>query len=99
MGEVPPDAAVVRGAHEELLAGKITPAEFVKKTGDAIEKIMLGAERQVVMSDADRRRTAWPASRRARSVAWTSCAAPIAPDMSGSSAAETDMPKRLTGNK
>jgi len=38
--ETDPVRDVVRGAHEELLAGKITPAEFVKKTGDGVEKIM-----------------------------------------------------------
>lgn len=31
---------VVREAHEDLLVGKITPKEFVKVTGDKIEKIM-----------------------------------------------------------
>ena len=35
---------VVRKAHEELLAGKITPAQFVKQTGDAVEKIMKDAK-------------------------------------------------------
>jgi ABC-type glycerol-3-phosphate transport system substrate-binding protein len=34
---------VARKAHEELLSGKITPAEFVKTTGTQIEAIMKGA--------------------------------------------------------
>jgi ABC-type glycerol-3-phosphate transport system substrate-binding protein len=42
--ETDPVRDVARGAREELLAGKITPAEFVKKTGDAIEKIMKDAK-------------------------------------------------------
>jgi multiple sugar transport system substrate-binding protein len=41
--ETEPVRDVARKAHEELLAGKITPAQFVKQTGDAIEKIMKDA--------------------------------------------------------
>jgi len=42
--ETDPVRDVARAAREELMAGKITPAEFVKKTGDAIEKIMKDAK-------------------------------------------------------
>lgn len=42
--ETEPVRDVARKAHEELLAGKITPAQFVKQTGDAIEKIMKDAK-------------------------------------------------------
>jgi ABC-type glycerol-3-phosphate transport system substrate-binding protein len=41
--ETEPVRDVCRKAREELLAGKISPAEFVKTTGDKIEKIMKDA--------------------------------------------------------
>jgi maltose-binding protein MalE len=42
--ETEPVRDVVRKAHEDLLAGTITPAEFVKITGDGVEKIMKDAK-------------------------------------------------------
>jgi maltose-binding protein MalE len=42
--ETEPVRDVARKAHEDLLAGTITPAEFVKITGDGIEKIMKDAK-------------------------------------------------------